>query len=141
MGLIVFFIIVAFIWAGIAGAKANAIKAPREKDEARVRYQNALQNLKADPTNADLKQQTLALGRAYSKLTRDKKGNTVFDEVALMNDINAACAGASSIERVSQATFIGAIEERLSKLSSLRSNALIDDTDFARRKKEILDSI
>ena len=67
----------------------------KAKTKARKAYQASLTLLKTDPRNADLRQQTLALGRAYSNLMRDKKGRTVFDEVALMNDINAACSGAS----------------------------------------------
>ena len=39
---------------------------------------------------------TLSLGRAYSNPTRDKKGVSLFDEVALSNDIGAACAAAAA---------------------------------------------
>jgi hypothetical protein len=126
------------VWAAIAIA-TNAQKA---KDAARTAYLQSLDKLKANPTNADLKQQTLALGRAYSNLTRDNKGNTLFDEVALMNDINAACAAATSGHHArSEVLPRGTIEERLAKLQSLRSSGLIDDADFARRKKEIVDSV
>ena len=59
-------------------------------------YQRSLSQLKSDSTNPDLKQQTLQLGRVCSNLSRNKRGVTVFDEVALMNDINAACAHASA---------------------------------------------
>jgi hypothetical protein len=52
---------------------------------------DSLKDLKKDPANSDLRQKTLALGRAYSNLARDSKGQTIFDEVALLNDLNAAC--------------------------------------------------
>src|SRR5476651_489456 len=72
--------IVVVVW--IAIVQGN--NAQRQKDAALRAYRNSLESLKKTPTDADLKQSTLALGRFYSNLTRDKKGNTVFDEVALM---------------------------------------------------------
>ena len=124
------------IWAYISSANAAAREATRQA------YLTSLNDLKANPTDADLKQQTLALGRAYSNLTRDKNGNTLFDEVALMNDINAACAAAAVGDRYPNSSLPGlSIEERLEKLSALRVGGLIDDADFARRKREIVDSV
>lgn len=114
----------------------------KAKKEALQAYQQSLANLKANPRNADLRQRTLALGRAYSSLMRDKKGQTVFDEVALMNDINAACAGAS--EFLIDNPAIAApddIEARLEKLLSLKNRNLIDDSEYSARRKEILESI
>ena len=66
---------------------------------AKKSYEESLSELTLAPTNPELKQRTLALGRTYSNLTRDQKGQTIFDEVALMNDINAACAAATSLRR------------------------------------------
>jgi ABC-type oligopeptide transport system substrate-binding subunit len=138
MEVIVPLVIVLLVWVAISSANSSA-KALRA---AHKHYLESLDKLKANPTNADLKQQTLALGRTYSNLTRDKKGNTVFDEVALMNDMNAACAAATSAERArSHDSPSRTIEERLAKLRALHSTGLIDEADFARRKKEILDSV
>jgi hypothetical protein len=64
--------------ADIYNPVVSGAKAGKEKDAARKRYRDALNRLKENPTNADLKRQTLALGRAYSNLTRDKKGNALF---------------------------------------------------------------
>lgn len=112
------------------------------KTEARQAYQKALASLKVDPRNADLRQQTLALGRTYSNLMRDKKGQTVFDEVALMNDINAACAGASDFPAVMPAIVKqDDIEARLGKLLSLKNRNLIDESEYSARRREILESI
>jgi len=114
----------------------------KSKAEARQAYQKSLASLNADPRNADLRQQTLALGRAYSNLMRDKKGQTVFDEVALMNDIHAACAGAGDLSKEkSIGTSQGSVEARLEKLTSLKNRNLIDDTEYSNRRKEILESI
>ncbi len=65
-------------------------------EKAKAAYQRSLGALATAPTNAALKKQTLTLGRTYSNLTRDRKGVALFDEVALMNDINAACAAAAA---------------------------------------------
>src|SRR5436305_12048994 len=56
-------------------------------------YRQSLEVLKQQPNNPELRQKTLEWGRYYSNLTRDNKGVTIYDEVALANDINAACAG------------------------------------------------
>lgn len=122
-------------YSGIAQAKA--------KEAAKQAYLEALSALKSDPHDADNKQRTLALGRAYSNLTRDKKGNTLFDEVALMNDINAACAAAGSNLKPQSVTLTSGntIGERLSTLSQLKDRGLIDDSEYEKRRAEILQSI
>jgi hypothetical protein len=71
-------------------------RARKECEVARVDYEAALARLKLDPIDATLRQETLRLGRIYSNLSRHRTGVTVFDEIALMNDINAACAAASA---------------------------------------------
>jgi hypothetical protein len=75
-------------------------KAFQARKEAWEAYQNCLVRLREEPFNADLRHQALNLGRTYSTLTRNKKGITVYDEDAVMADINAAgAAGASTIEQ------------------------------------------
>lgn len=132
------FIVVVVVVIVVIAAWASE----KAKTDARQAYQKSLANLKADPRNADLRQQTLALGRAYSNLMRDKKGQTVFDEVALMNDINAACAGAANFPLDKSPTvFADSVEARLEKLLSLKNRNLIDDIEYSTRRKEILESI
>lgn len=118
-------------------------KEGQAKEAARQRYLASLAALKKAPTNADIKQATLALGRAYSALTRDKKGQTLFDEVALMNDINAACAAATATRSLeSVATPSGAsVEERLALLSNLKAKGVIDSVEYDKRRSEILAGI
>lgn len=126
----------------IVGAIYMGVQSEKQKKLALKRYQESLAQLKKQPANADLRQKTLALGRAYSNLMRDKKGNTIFDEVALMNDINAACAGAHQVmANSSSSEKSDSVEDRLRKLSELKDKGLIDDADFANRKREILGSI
>ena len=87
----------AFFWIFVAVAIGawiliNAREA-KALQKAKQDYHDSLANLSRDPTNAALRKTTLSLGRAYSDLTRKRKGVTLFDEVALMNDIGAACGG------------------------------------------------
>lgn len=117
----------------------------KEIEAAKANYLQALAKLKKAPTDADIKQQTLALGRIYSNLTRDKKGNTVFDEVALMNDINAACAAASVSWKqsgpVGSPQPTDSVESRLETLKSLRDKGLIEPQEYEKRREAILSSI
>ena len=103
-------------------------------EAARAAYMRSLSELKASPRNADLRQQTLGLGRRYAQVSRDSKALPVFDEAALMHDINAATAAAA----VAAAT---PAEERLRALNELKAKGLIDDAEYARRRNEILGSV
>ena len=109
------------------------------KDKARKAYQDALRRLKADPANPDLRQQTLNLGRVYSNLTRNMRGVSLFDEVALMNDINAACAAAATPRLAIPAS--ASVESRLESLAALKSKGLIDEREYAERRREILNDV
>lgn len=134
--IVVVAIVGIIIYSGVLQAKAL--------EAAKQSYLQSLAELKKAPTNADLKQRTLALGRAYSHLTREKKGSTVFDEVALMNDINAACAAAASWRPETptvSASSGESIEARLRTLTALREKGLIEATEYEKRRAEILGSI
>ncbi len=131
---IIVIVVAAAIWSGIQKQKAL--------ERAKKAYLEALAQLKGSPTNADLKQHTLALGRAYSHLTRDKKGVSLFDEVALMNDINAACAAASVVPAKSSERSAGpSIEARLRTLTDLKDKGLVAPAEYESRRNEILGSI
>lgn len=110
--------------------------------QAKKSYEESLAKLKSDPANSDLRQQTLAFGRAYSNLARDSKGRTIFDEIALMNDLNAACAATQQvISNQTLQTTSQTVAERLVQLQGLKDQGLIDQIDFDRRKSEILAQI
>jgi hypothetical protein len=135
MGWVILIGVIVVIWVGVASANT----AQKLKEEARINYRSSLGELKKSPANADLRQRALELGRIYSNLMRDKKGNTVFDEVALMNDINAACAATQQV--VSAQLPSGDIEERLRRLQELKDKGLIDNADHAKRKAELIAQI
>lgn len=120
-------------------AKKEAIeKAIKDREEAlrnaQYAYEIVLVELQNDPRNPNLKQEALRLGREYSNLCQDEQGNTIFDEVALMNDINAACAAASAANTPS-------VEERINTLNRLLTNGTINQVEYQQRKKQILDSL
>jgi hypothetical protein len=97
--------------------------------------------LKERPTDRDLRQRTLEWGRHYSNLTRQNQGVTVFDELALSNDINAACAGASRIASStpsSASVDSAAVEDRLSKLKNLLDRGAITEDEYRDRRRSIL---
>jgi hypothetical protein len=130
-------IVVALIVTSII----NGLKQDREREEKKEQerqnllmseknYRDSLEKLKKSPSNSDLKQNTLLLGREYSTLTRDKTGVTIFDEIALMNDINAACAAAG------QQTTSAADE--LIKFKQLLDAGVITPQEFAQKKAKLL---
>jgi len=110
--------------------------------EAKDKYQEALKQLKNNPVDASLREITLELGRIYSDLIRNDSGVTAFDEIALMNDINAACAGATFISNhPEQKVRLQSFEERLEKLKELKTKGLIDENEYKLKKQSILDEI
>jgi hypothetical protein len=119
--------------------------------EAKKAYEASLANLKSDPTNAGLRQATLELGRKYSNLTRNGKGVALFDEVALMNDLNAAAGGTMAIAQPTRPVVVsgvaattpgaGSVEARLEQLSRLKEKRLIDDAEFQERRASILSDL
>ncbi len=121
-------LVVALVVFGSRKPKESGLEA------ARVAYLRSLAELKANPRNADLRQQTLGLGRRYSQLSRDAKDLPVFDEATLMHDISAAGAAAA-------VAATSGPEERLRALNDLKAKGLIDDAEYARRRNEILGSI
>lgn len=133
--IVVMVIIVLAIIGSIAQSKEIAT--------AHNNYRDSLARLKNAPTNADLKEGTLALGRKYANLMRKKKGQTIFDEVSLMNDINAACAASHvrSMPRTPAPAASPSVEDRLKTLMGLRDKGFIDAQEFAKQRAEILSSV
>jgi hypothetical protein len=100
---------------------------------ARAAYYASLERLKGDPHNPELREETLALGRRYSHLSRNSQGVTLYDEVALANDIAAACARAGAPARPGPT-----VEQRLTQLDDLRARGLITPEECQARRAQIL---
>lgn len=60
--------------------------------------------------------------------------------MALMNDINAACAAATFSKPVTGVS-ASIVEERLTKLLKLKSKNLITVEEYEQRRQKILDDI
>ena len=122
-----------------SSARSNRLAAERaakELRDAHDTYKACLAELKRNPTDPNLRERTLEWGRHYSNLTRQRQGVTIFDELALSNDIAAACAGAVTAPLGVQPS--GALEERLQRLSDLRSSGVITDAEYRERRSELL---
>ena len=160
LGILVLFIVASLVLGG---------KRERQLKDARAEYWQSLAHLQADPANADLRQRTLLIGRVYSNLTRNRRGVTVFDEVALINDISAACAGAAHVKPKTAIETIAitgnpdvdarlarvldppknsgtgpkadSIEDRLLRLADLKAKGLIDEQEYRTQKQKILDEV
>jgi hypothetical protein len=152
LGGIILFIVILVAMALRSMEAAERARQAEEEEEKRIRlgaeaaYKNSLAKLKDNPTNADLRQETLKLGRVYSNLACNAEGVTIFDEVALMNDINAVCGGVTNITNTPPLpsptnTASLSLEERLVKLSELRAKGLIDEQEYNTKRKQILDEI
>ncbi|MGC1375058.1 MAG: hypothetical protein WA821_02480 [Anaerolineales bacterium] len=82
------FMVCYCIFAMLLLAREDTIGKKKVFDEVRLRYEQALTELKTDPTNADLLSKVFARGREYASLAREFKGISVFDETVLTGDIN-----------------------------------------------------
>ena len=110
--------------------------------QAKQAYEASLGKLKENPKDIALREQTLKLGRVYANIARNNK-HTVFDEVALMNDINVVAGSDVEGKNVSieNAATEKSIEERLHKLQKLKEQGLITEEEFEQKRSDILSDI
>lgn len=110
-------------------------------EEASAAYQEALAALRKRPTDTTAYQRALNSGRAYSSLARENKGTTIFDEVALQNDLQAATAGGRAAAAVSTPAPVApasSVENRLQQLEALRTKGLVTEAEYQERRAKIL---
>jgi hypothetical protein len=122
-------------------AVVSAVIKEQQLANARAVYRRSLAQLQANPVDPNLRQQALTLGRRYSYLMRNKKGITMFDEMKLMNDINAACADTVALIPHQLRTIAPSVEDRLEKLGRLRAQGLITENEYSARRETILHEI
>jgi len=139
MEIAILLMVITFV-IGLVIMNAQAEARAKELREAEAAYHASLAALKAAPTDADLKEDTLRKGRAYSNLTRNRRGVTMYDEVALMNDINAASARAGALQPEKEER-VKTIDERLAYLQQFKERNLITDQEYEQRRAEILKEI
>lgn len=103
---------------------------------ARAAYDESLAQLRGDPTNATLRQQALEYGRAW--VAKGKRGHVyAVDELSLANEINAACAGATTAPPP-HPEHHASIEDRLHQLDALKARGTISDTEYTESRNRIL---
>ncbi len=66
---------------------------------------------------------------------------TIFDEMALMNDINAIGGGHVASSNTYRKPAGNNIEERLRTLEDLKAKGLVTEEEYLKRKEEILSQI
>jgi hypothetical protein len=139
---------------GIIAIIYAAVSHIRKVEDARRAYQSSLAQLRSNPTSPQLRENTLKRGRYYASLVRSR-GRTTFDEVALMNDINAVCAGTvtmaerapvqgkrvPSVSDRQPADRKKSVKERLQMLADLKAHGFVDDVEYESRKRRILDEV
>ena len=145
----------------VVSINSNAKRQAAAVERARKQYKNSLAALKLNPSSPDLRQQTLDLGRAYSHLTRNRYGVSLFDERQLKKEVEAAVAGTRLIpaapssrpgeprptqERGAEAEpkpslARPSIEERLARLAELRVQGLISEEEYGAKRRRIIDEI
>ena len=106
---------------------------------AEAGYQSLLARLRQNPSDPDLRLQTLQAGRQYAELARAGEGSgvTVFDELALSNDIQAACAAASTTAPPPPFS-APTVEERLQRLDGLRKKGIITEQEFQEKRSQLI---
>jgi len=120
---------------------AKMQKIAKMTEAAKTAYEESLARLRKDPNNASLRHETLKLGRAFSYLTRNQTGVPIYAEVAIKNDIDAACAGAVMMAKPEEQTERETVKQRIANLDELREAGMISDVEYNERRKRILDSI
>jgi len=132
-------IVIGFCIIAIVGmlyeAQSRRKKAEQALEAAHQAYQSALARLKQYPTDPDAKRHALDVGRGYANMTREQKGVTIFDEMALANDISAATAGAVAARPATS------VEGRLQELETLRAKGLITDAEYAAKRQRLIDEM
>lgn len=108
--------------------------------EAWEKYWTALQQLRQVPHSSERREATLTAGREYVRLVREGGRETVFDEVALMNDINAA-AGQQVSATVGQAGPQLSHEERLMRLQKLAAEGHLTKEEYVEARKRLLSEL
>lgn len=136
-----FLLLITVVLALVVSFKAES----KRLNEVRENYFSALADLRRDPTNRHLREYTFVLGRIYSELTRSREEGAVYDEIALSNDIIAACAAPVSPSPPSSklVAFEGqeSADIRLQKLEGVPSLALIPEEESERMRRRLREEI
>ncbi|MEZ0327215.1 MAG: SHOCT domain-containing protein [Fimbriimonas sp.] len=133
-------IIAFFIWAFYSNEAAK--ERAQTLESAKAAYEESLRYLRERPTDPTMRAQALDFGRRYSNLTRSHSGVTVYDEVAIKNDIDAACAGTVQAAAPEQLEHPGGrMAERLQELQRLLDAGLITREEHEAARAKVLSEL
>lgn len=110
-----------------------------EVRRAREAYLTSLQDLKRDPTNADLKQETLRLGRYYASVSENG-----ISELSIFNDINSVCTEINTTQENQKTINVSptkSLEDRLKSLNDLHVRELITTSEYNEQRQRILEDV
>jgi hypothetical protein len=134
LGLLVLIVVMVMV---AANNKRKRLEAAEEK------YRKSLHQLKKAPNSSDQREATLRAGREYARIARENKRETIFDEMALMNDMNAIAGQqvTSQPATVSHVPQGSSVEERLARLRKLADGGHITEEEYSDRRARLLDEI
>lgn len=137
-GICVLVALIALIAVIYAIARTNDQKA-QTINRAHATYQQALADLRANPGSTQIREGVLAYGRQYANIARQNGQRTIFDEMALANDL-ASIPVPVSVATATAAPATNA-EERLRQLTRLRDQALISADEYEKRRQQIINEV
>lgn len=111
----------------------------KQIEEARDNYRRALEKLREKPASNDLRESALKYGRYYVALASNYKGST-FDEVGLLNDLNAIQAPVAA-QVASAEPSQRDVKARLDKLALLHNDGVITKEEYETRRSQILSEL
>ena len=106
VGIVVVFFLILILSLVFGSANAYQEKErQRHAIEARIEqrrltkldYEFLLNGLELHPNNPQIRRRCLEVGREYARMCREGGLETTFDELAIKNDIDAACAASASM--------------------------------------------
>ncbi len=108
------------------------IKTAKQGIRIRKEYQDALDALEKSPEDSSLRKNALEAGRKLAEFLRDSKtGVTVFDEIALQNDINMRLGKGTSSAPSS-------VSDKMISLKKMLDAGAITEEEFHQRKEKLL---
>jgi len=107
----------------------------KAKRIARDNYINALEQLRQDPPNNELREAALDHGRRYARLAPK-----AFGEIQMMNDLNAIQQQYQTSLLEAQSTK-GDVKTRLANLESLYNQEVITKEEYETRRNQILSEL
>lgn len=122
-------------------ASRSASEAARRLQDAQETYRERLRLLRERPNDPDLKGKALEWGRYYADLTRQQKGVTLYDELAVANDIKEACTEAKNQKHAGASATPQPTQVQLDNLRAHFERGAITAQEYQSRRRKLLDEV